>query len=186
MDTKRLEAFRYVAFLRAINVGGHVVKMDRLRKLFESLDFTGVRTFIASGNVIFESAGQDTGALESRIAGHLEQALGYEVTTFVRTASEVKRIAAAAPFPAPLTGAPGTRVYVGFFEALGPAARRTALTFRTDVDDFHADPRELYWLCRVPLLESKVSTARLEKALGRRATFRNANTIRRIAAAFEP
>ena len=46
---------RYIAFLRAINVGGHVVKMDALRRLFESLGFSNVETFIASGNVLFET-----------------------------------------------------------------------------------------------------------------------------------
>ena len=61
-----MSATRYVAFLRAINVGGHVVKMDRLRNLFEALGFSGVRTFIASGNVLFDSAARNTGALESR------------------------------------------------------------------------------------------------------------------------
>ena len=49
---------RYIAFLRAINIGGHTVKMDDLRQLFESLQFTSVETFIASGNVIFK-AGSD-------------------------------------------------------------------------------------------------------------------------------
>jgi hypothetical protein len=51
---------RYVAFLRAINVGGHVVKMDRLRTLFEGLGFANVSTFIASGNVVFDSTATDT------------------------------------------------------------------------------------------------------------------------------
>ena len=46
---------RYVAFLRAINVGGHIVKMDQLRKLFTQLGLTDVETFIASGNVLFTS-----------------------------------------------------------------------------------------------------------------------------------
>jgi uncharacterized protein (DUF1697 family) len=177
---------RYVAFLRAINVGGHVVKMDRLRQLLEALGLSNVRTFIASGNVIFDSAARNAEALESRIAGHLEKALGYEVATFVRTVVEVRRIAAAAPFPPTETGAPGSRLYIGLFESsLGPAIRKTLVTFRTEVDDFHADRKELYWLCRVPMLESKVSYARLEKAFGQRATFRNANTIRRIAAILE-
>ena len=45
---------RYITFLRAINVGGHTVKMDRLREIFESLGFANVETFIASGNVVFE------------------------------------------------------------------------------------------------------------------------------------
>jgi uncharacterized protein (DUF1697 family) len=58
---------QYVAFLRAINVGGHTVKMTDLRELFETLRFKKVETFIASGNVIFESPVDDTGELEQRI-----------------------------------------------------------------------------------------------------------------------
>jgi len=46
---------RYIAFLRAINVGGHTVKMEHLRGIFESMGFSNVETFIASGNVIFAS-----------------------------------------------------------------------------------------------------------------------------------
>ena len=48
------------AFLRAINVGGHVVKMDALRRHFEQMQFTSVQTFIASGNVVFESSSRST------------------------------------------------------------------------------------------------------------------------------
>lgn len=46
---------RYIAFLRSINVGGHVLKMDALRDLFTQLKFSNVETFIARGNVIFET-----------------------------------------------------------------------------------------------------------------------------------
>ena len=46
----------YVALLRGINVGGHVVKMDRLRALFAEAGLSGAQTFIASGNVLFSSA----------------------------------------------------------------------------------------------------------------------------------
>ena len=55
MGTSSAGAARLVAFLRAINVGGHNVKMDRLRELFEALGLSNVETFIASGNVIFDS-----------------------------------------------------------------------------------------------------------------------------------
>ena len=58
---------RYVALLRAVNVGGRTVKMDRLRTLFEELKLRNVETFIASGNVIFESTA-GASALESRRA----------------------------------------------------------------------------------------------------------------------
>ncbi len=68
---------KYVAFLRAINVGGHTVKMDYLRGLFEAIGSRNVETFIASGNVIFDSKSKNAPALERRIEKHLEETLGY-------------------------------------------------------------------------------------------------------------
>ncbi len=88
---------RYVAFLRAINVGKHQVKMEELRRYFEPLEFSNVSTFIASGNVIFE-AHEPADELEGRIEQHLEQCLGYAVGTFIRDESEIKAIAEHDPF----------------------------------------------------------------------------------------
>ncbi len=72
---------RYVAFLRAINVGGHTVKMDYLRQVFESFGLSGVETFIASGNVVFEAPTADARALDEQIGQGLREALGYDVAT---------------------------------------------------------------------------------------------------------
>ena len=76
---------KYIAFLRSINVGGHTVKMDHLSKLFKALGFSSVETFIASGNVIFETTAKGTTILEKKIKEHLKKSLGYEVDTFLRT-----------------------------------------------------------------------------------------------------
>ena len=73
---------KYAAFLRAINVGGHIVKMDRLRTLFEAAGFRGAETFIASGNVVFESSRKSAGDLERAIETHLKKALGYLANLF--------------------------------------------------------------------------------------------------------
>lgn len=67
---------RFIAFLRAINVGGHTVKMNDLRQLFEFLGFSGVETFIASGNVVFETASRNARALERKIEKKLGEVLG--------------------------------------------------------------------------------------------------------------
>jgi uncharacterized protein (DUF1697 family) len=64
---------RFIAFLRAINVGGHNVTMEKLRREFESLGCQKVETFIASGNVIFTSASKKISVLEQRIEGQLHQ-----------------------------------------------------------------------------------------------------------------
>ena len=72
--------------------------MDHLRRLFEALGFTNVETFIASGNVIFDSTSKSTKGLERKIEDYLHQTLGYEVATFIRTTSEVAAIAQYKPF----------------------------------------------------------------------------------------
>jgi uncharacterized protein (DUF1697 family) len=82
----------YVAFLRGINLGNRRVKMAELARLFEEMNFGAVSTFIASGNVLFESDSVDHVALERQIEGHLESALGYSVDTFVRTRDEVAAV----------------------------------------------------------------------------------------------
>src|SRR5207248_3028901 len=87
------------AFLRAINVGGRVVKMDKLRALFETAGFTNVETFIASGNVVFDlSSAKKTQALERSIEAMLRDALGYDVAALVRTGAELKAVAEHEPF----------------------------------------------------------------------------------------
>ena len=174
---------RYIAFLRAINVGGHTVKMDQLRKLFAELGLSNVETFIASGNVIFETDEKNAQALEKRIEGHLRTSLGYEVETFLRTAAELAAIADYKPFPASELEADGNMLYVGFLAA-PPAekARQALLDLRTDIDEFNVHERELYWLCRKKFSESKVSGAMIEKRAGMPATLRNVTTVRKIAA----
>jgi len=178
---------RRIAFLRAINVGGHNVKMDELKSLFAALGFGGVETFIASGNVIFDAEG-DAVELEARIERQLRESLGYEVATFLRTPAEVADVAACEPFAA---AEPGTAevqaVSVGFTRrAPGDEARERAMTLQTATDAFHLRGRELYWACRTRVSDSKITNARLEKALGMPATFRNVTTVRKLAAKYAP
>ena len=173
---------RHVAFLRAINVGGHVVRMEHLRERFQALGFSNVETFIASGNVIFETSVSDTKALEKKIESHLHTSLGYEVRTFIRSPFELANITRYEPFaPAELL-AERHSLYVAFLpDAPVAAARDKLLTCRTSTDDLHVHGREVYWLCRSKLSESAFSGARMEKTLGMAATLRNVTTIRRLA-----
>jgi uncharacterized protein (DUF1697 family) len=172
---------KYVAFLRAINVGGHTVKMDHLRGLFQAMGFSNVETFIASGNVIFDSQSKSTKVLESKIERALEDNLGYQVKTFIRSISELAEVARYKPFHD--CDADGNVLYVAFI-ADNPADefRRRLMSFTTEVDDFHIYGREVYWLCRKKLGESDFpGGAKFEKALGMPATLRNSNTVIKIA-----
>ena len=172
---------RYIAFLRAINVGGHVVKLQRLKALFESLGFAEVETFIASGNVIFKSPAKSAAALEGKVEQLLQRELGYEVKTFIRSDREVSDVAATDPFGA-LAGA---TLYVGFLKAEADRATAERLqAAQTNVDDFALVGRELYWRCRGLSSESTFSGTKLEKTLGMATTLRNVNTVRRLAAKY--
>ena len=109
---------KYVALLRAINVGGHTVKMDRLRFLFESLGLLNVETFIASGNVIFDSKSKNTKVLQKKIESYLLETLGYEVATFIRSTSELVDVARYKPFLAEELETKGNVLYIGFLDDL--------------------------------------------------------------------
>jgi uncharacterized protein (DUF1697 family) len=172
---------RYFAFLRAVNVGGRVVKMDELRGIFERLEFIDVETFIASGNVIFESPARKSEPLERMIERALEGAFGYEVATFVRGDAELAAVAGHRPFP-PEQVAAARSLNVGFLAAPpDAAARRRLAALRTDVDDFAFAEREVYWLLRIPQSESKLTNTQFERALGQKVTFRGTRTIERLA-----
>lgn len=172
---------RYVAFLRAINVGGRVVKMERLRAILGALPLTDVETHIASGNAIFDARARDAAALERRIEAALEEALGYRVDTFVRTLAELAAVARHRPFG---EVADGDAILVHFTRAPldGAAAARLA-ALATGTDDFHHHGREVWWRRHGGRVsDSTVTPARLEKALGMPATGRNLNTVEAIVA----
>ena len=175
---------KYVAFLRAINVGGHTVKMEHLRSLFETLGFSNVETFIASGNVIFNSTAVNTKTLEKNIETHLLEQLGYQVATFLRSTSELAAIARHKPFSDVELSTEGHTLYVGFLrEAPSEEARQVVLSKTTPVDDFSFHERELYWLLRTRFSESQFK-GNLEKTLEMQLTLRNATTVRKIAAKY--
>ena len=168
---------RYVALLRAVNVGGRFVKMEQLRQIFTSLKLANVSTFITSGNVLFES-NQKPDVLEALIEKRLQKELGYEVGTFIRTIEEMKRAAAHDPF----RRRPGDSLHVVFLKKKpSHEAGQALLAAATDADSFVLHGREAYWLIRGGFSDSKFSGAKLEKLLGR-GTARNVTTVTRIAA----
>lgn len=176
---------RYVAFLRALNVGGqHVVRMDALKRRFERLGFTEVETFIASGNVVFSA--RSAKGLDAKIAGALEAALGYEVATFVRTLEELAAAAAHEPFPKSERET-AARILVGFLSReLDAAAHACVAGLETGVDRFHVRGREFWWLSKNKQSGAEITGRALERALGQPTTLRGINTILRMAARYRP
>ncbi len=174
---------RCIAFLRAVNVTGRFIKMARLQAEFQALGLTDVQTFIASGNVVFDTRARDMAALAARIEAHLHSSIGFEVHTFLRTPAEVVAISRCAPFDAVTTAAFKTFV-VGFVaEPLGREALARIARFDSGADHFHVQGRELYWLSRQSQHESRFSNVAFEKAMGVRTTFRAITTVQALAKA---
>jgi len=173
---------RYVAFLRAVNVGGRVVKMDELRAIFAAAGFANVETFIASGNVIFDTTARAGPALEAKIETALESALGFEVPAFVRTLAEVAAAAAREPFPAAAV-AGASAFLVGLLKPpVDAAAAKRLNAIEPAVHTFKVVGRELYWLCTLKQSQTTLTPGKIEKALGGATTMRAMTSIRKLAA----
>lgn len=175
---------KYIAFLRAINVGGHTVKMDYLRTLFAEIGFANVETFIASGNVIFDSTARNTKPLEARVEKHLQEKLGYAVATMIRSTAELATVAAYRPFSEAELTADGHGLHIAFLrDTPAGETQQKMLGLQTAVDEFHFNGREMYWLCRGRFSDS-LFKGNLEKILGMPATVRNSTTVKKMAAKY--
>jgi uncharacterized protein (DUF1697 family) len=177
---------RYITFLRAINVGGNNVKMDALRQIFQAPGLSKIETFIASGNVIFETQAQDPRVLEQKIQLMLLSTLGYQVAVFLRMDHEVASIANYRSFSqAELDRA--AALNVAFLkDTPDKHAIEKLLALKTAIDDFHIHEREIYWLCQKKQSESTFSNAVLEKTIGKQSTLRGINTIKKITQKYPP
>jgi uncharacterized protein (DUF1697 family) len=169
---------RMVAFLRAINVGGHVVKMDRLREIFTAMDLANVQTFIQTGNVIFDSS-KTSEDLEALIEARLEKVLGYPVATFIRTPPELREILVCPAITAAERKA-AANIMVGFTRDPIPAERQRLLkALCGPIHQFRAHDREIYWL-RSKLGDfGDIKGSQMDKAVGV-ATFRSLTTVTKI------
>jgi uncharacterized protein (DUF1697 family) len=167
-----------VAFLRAINVGGHVVKMDRLRELFAAMDLANVETFIASGNVVFESK-KKPADLETVIEARLEKALGYPVATFVRTPAELRDVVKCRPIAA-AERETVANIQIGFVRKALTADGRTLLkSLCGPIHEFRDHGREIYWLRHKLGDFADIKGSKMDKAMGQ-ATFRSLTTITKM------
>src|SRR5260370_37621817 len=126
---------RFIAFLRAINGGGgRSVKMDTLRRIFAELGFSGVGTFIGSENVMFETTAKNARTLERKIERRLREALGYDVTTFVRTDAELTEIANHKPFPQSKINAAAEFNIVFLVDGLDEELTQKVMGLKTDTN----------------------------------------------------
>jgi uncharacterized protein (DUF1697 family) len=172
----------YIAFLRAINVGGHaVVKMDALKKIFESAGMKNVKTYIQSGNVIFDSTEKDEKKLQKKIEKKLLAELKFEVPVLLRTYNELQKVSEKDPFKKFKNGKE-QMVYVAFFhEEPGKEIQKTLEALCTKLETYKTAGRELFCLCKRDTKgQTNFSNNLIEKKSGMTATTRNMNTINKM------
>jgi uncharacterized protein (DUF1697 family) len=175
----------FAAFLRGVNVGkAHRVGSGDLRACFEEQGLRDVGTFRTSGNVVFDGSGESVGELTERIEEGLEKALGFEVTVFLRTADEIRAIAAQQPFSASqVEGSKGKLQVSLLTKKPAPGARKSVLALATDEDALAFGDRELYWLPSGGTMESDLDTKAISALLGV-STMRTKNTVDQMAAKY--
>jgi len=173
------QALTYIALLRGINVGGHTVKMERLRELFEELGLTNVRSYIQTGNIFFETEETDRALLTESIERHLHQALGYEVLTFLRTIEELEQLLELDPFEG-MEVTPDMRLCVTF--VADPILDDLALPLyspKRDIQIVHATKHEAFVVWYI--IGGKPPGGQfLDKTVGRRTTTRFFHTTAKI------
>jgi uncharacterized protein (DUF1697 family) len=175
----------YVAFLRGVNLGPHRrVTGAALREAFTGMGLRDVATFRASGNVVFFAEESSPAELAPRIEEQLAAALGFEVAIFLRSASEVRAIAAHEPFPAARLEASNGKLQVAMLAAKPPAAlRKQVLALATEEDGLGFEGRELYWLPSGRMIESALDIRAIEGLLGP-WTMRTKGTVEQLAAKY--
>lgn len=162
----------YVALLRAVNVGGTgKLAMADLAAMCETAGFAKVKTYIASGNVVFTSSKAES-AVKQTLEAALAKYAGKPVGVMVRTAAEMAAVAKANPFP----DAPGNRLVVIFLDDAPP---KTALAEARHVIDekMQIGIREIYVRYTDGMADSKLVIPAAKAGTGR-----NMNTVTKLAA----
>ena len=162
---------RYVALLRAVNVGGTgKLPMTELRAMCEAAGFADVRTYIASGNVVFDSQLAET-AVKVRLEAALAEYAGKPVGVILRTGAEMAAVLAANPF----AHVASNRVVAYFLDAPPPPDWRDSIV-GLNTEELAGDEREIYVHYPTGQADTKLKLAAFAVGTGR-----NMNTVARLA-----
>jgi uncharacterized protein (DUF1697 family) len=175
----------YIALLRGINVGGkNIIKMVDLKRVFESIGFCEVKTYIQSGNVLFKSNGVEE-LLRKRIQQEIEAVFGFSVPVILRTFEELKSIISNCPFSKEeITQAESLSevesLYVGILSHAPLKEKKELLNvYKNESDDYRIVGREIFLLFNNSIRNSKLAN-NLNK-LDVEVTVRNWKTINKLA-----
>ncbi len=174
------KTIKYVAFLRGINVGGkNKIKMETLREVFAALGFANIKTYINSGNVIFETVKTDDKKLAAAIEQAIQTEFALNIKVTARTIDEIKNIIKNNPFDGQFEN--DKDLHVLFLNEELPEDKRAALLLNNNENEqFAVRGREIFCLLRVSVLDSLLGKDYIGKKLKTPATARNWRTVNKI------
>ncbi|NNF00061.1 MAG: DUF1697 domain-containing protein [Pyrinomonadaceae bacterium] len=172
---------RYVALLRGINVGGHnKIKMDELRPMFESLGFENVKSYIASGNVAFDSRKTKDETIVNKLAKAIKEKFSLEIDVMIRTIEEVREAIKKNPFEKDHTD--DTKLFLVFLkEPLPEEKAEMLLSHNNENERFFVNGRDIYALSKKGFMQSILAKKYIDNKLKTPATGRNWRTVNKIA-----
>ena len=179
-NQRATEAETHIALLRGINVGGrNTLPMTSLVRMFEDAGCARVRTYIQSGNVVFDAPAGLARLVPTTVTAAIATELGLDVPIVTRTATELERIVSASPFAEP--GADLRLLHVGFLADRPNAARVAALDHdRSPPDEFTLHGRELYLRCPNGMARTKLTNVYFDRTLQTVTTMRNWRTTLKL------
>ncbi|NHC40291.1 DUF1697 domain-containing protein [Bacillus sp. MM2020_1] len=174
----------YIALLRGINVGKHNrIKMADLKSLLESMGLEKVKTYIQSGNVLFEAKDEAPQIISKRLEDEISKTFGFPVPVILRTAEEYEQMIRDCPYRVDLLKE-GESIQLAFL-ADEPSQEKLDLlrTYEGAPDECVIRGKEVYLFLRQSILDSKLAT-QLPK-LGVQATVRNWKTVIKLSTMLE-
>jgi uncharacterized protein (DUF1697 family) len=173
----------FIAMLRGINVSGHkIIKMDQLRASFTAMGFSNTKTYIQSGNIIFEASNDSTANLSEKIGQRILGDFGFSVPVTLKTAKEMEQIIKRNPF----LGMPAidhSKLHVTFLDDDPPKkALEQLLPLASKPEQVHIIGQEVFLYCPNGYGNTKLSNTAIEKKLSVGATTRNWKTVNTLLA----
>lgn len=171
---------KYVAFLRGINVGGkNKIKMETLREVCRALGFSVVKTYINSGNVLFETAKTNNKKLAAKIEAAIEKEFDLKIKTIVRTIGEIEEIIKNNPFEGEFENDKDVHVFF-LDEELPDEKRELLLSNNNENEEYFVRGREIFCHLKIGVLGSLMGKDYIGKKLKVSATARNWRTVNKV------
>ena len=171
----------YISLLRGINVSGQKkIKMAALKVVYESLKFEHVKTYIQSGNVVFQSS-NDKVTIKNKIETAIKEHFDFDVPVLILTQEQLENTAKSLPFPAIDIEEEGSKIIVFFLsESVSNDQEKTLGAYLTNSEQLVLDQNVIYLYCPEGSGKSKLTNKLVETKLGLTSTARNIKTVNKL------